>query len=54
MRALRKGQAALFNFPRDICGKARIVEQAFGLGTSALTEAIVLIRQRPAFSLHNV
>jgi IS6 family transposase len=32
MRALRKGQAELLNFTRDICGEARIVERAFGLG----------------------
>ena len=29
MRALRKGQAAMFNFTRDIRGEARIVERAF-------------------------
>jgi transposase-like protein len=40
MRALRKGQAAAFNITRDICGEARIVERAFGLGASALAEAV--------------
>jgi IS6 family transposase len=45
MRALRKGQAALFNFTRDICGEARIVERAFGLGASAISEAIALIEE---------
>ena len=40
MRALRKGQAALFNFTQDIRGEARLVERAFGIGASALTEAI--------------
>lgn len=40
MRALRKGQAAMFNLTRDIRGEARIVERAFGIGDSALTEAV--------------
>ena len=46
MRALRKGQARAFNVTGDICGKARIVERAFGLGTSALAEAVQLINER--------
>jgi IS6 family transposase len=46
MRALRKGQAAAFNITRDICGEASIVERAFGLGTSALAEAVQLISER--------
>jgi IS6 family transposase len=29
--------------PRDICGEARIVERAFGVGPSALSETIALI-----------
>ena len=40
MRALRKGQAAIFNLTQDVRGEARIVERAFGIGVSALTEAI--------------
>ena len=32
MRALRKGQAAIFNLTGDIRGEARIVERAFGIG----------------------
>jgi IS6 family transposase len=43
MRALRKGHAAIFNLTHDICGEARIVERAFGLGASALGEAIALV-----------
>jgi hypothetical protein len=39
MRALRKGQAAVFNLTGDIRREARIVERAFGIGPSALTEA---------------
>jgi transposase-like protein len=46
MRALRKGQAAVFNLTQNICGEARIVERAFGLGASALAEAVALIDQR--------
>ena len=37
MRALHKGQAAIFNLTRDIVGEARLVERAFGLGPCALT-----------------
>jgi IS6 family transposase len=43
MLSLRKGQAAIFNLTCDICGEVRIVERAFGLGPSALTETIALI-----------
>lgn len=46
MRALRKGQAAAFNITRDIRGEARIVERAFGLGASALAEAVQFVNQR--------
>jgi IS6 family transposase len=42
-RALRKGQAAIFNLTRDIRGEARIVERAFGIGPSALAETITLV-----------
>ena len=45
MRALRKGQAAAFNITRDICGEARLVERAFGLGASALSEVVQLMTQ---------
>jgi IS6 family transposase len=45
MRALRKGQATIFNLTRDICGEMRIVERAFGIGPSALTETIALIEK---------
>ena len=43
MRALRKGQARAFNITRDICGEARLVERAFGLGASPLAEAVRLV-----------
>ena len=43
MRALRKGQTAIFNLTCDLCGEARIVERAFGLGASALAEAVALM-----------
>ena len=45
MRALRKRQAAIFNLTRDICGEMRIVERAFGIAPSALTETIALIEK---------
>jgi len=47
MRALRKGQAAMFNLTRDICGEACLAERAFGLGARALTEVVQLISKRP-------
>lgn len=43
MRALRKGQAAIFNLTGDIRGEARIVERAFGVGPSALTKVVAMI-----------
>lgn len=46
MRALRKGQASAFNLTRDIRGKARIVERAFGLDASALAEAAQFLNER--------
>ncbi|MCZ7859139.1 IS6 family transposase [Agrobacterium salinitolerans] len=45
MRALRKGQAAIFNLTGDIRGEARIVERAFGIGLTALTEAVALLAE---------
>jgi len=46
MRALRKGQAAIFNLTQDIRGEARIVERAYGLGACALAEAVAMIGER--------
>jgi transposase, IS6 family len=46
MRALRKGQAAIFNVTRDIVGEARLVERVFGLGPCTLTEAVQLVGER--------
>ncbi len=46
MRALHKNQAAIFNITRDIRGEARLVERAFGLGASALAEAVQFVSQR--------
>jgi len=45
MRALSKGQAAIFNLTGDVCGETRIVERAFGIGPSALTEVVALLAQ---------
>ena len=44
MRALRKGQAGIFNFQGGIVGEARIVERAFGVGPGALAEAMALLQ----------
>ena len=49
MRALRKGQARAFNVTSDIRGEARIVERAFGLGASALAEAVQFINEQLEF-----
>jgi IS6 family transposase len=46
MHALRKGQAALFNLTQDIGGEARIVERAFGIGASALAEAVAVMGEK--------
>jgi len=46
MRALRKGQAAIFNLTQDIRGEARIVERAFGIGPGALAEAVAVIGEK--------
>ena len=46
MRALRKGQASAFTITGDICGQARPIGRAFGLGASALSEAVRLITTR--------
>lgn len=43
MRALRKGQAAIFNLTGGVRGEARIVERAFGIGARALAEAVAVI-----------
>ena len=40
MRALRKGQAAIFNLTRDMRGEARVVERAFGIGPCVLAETM--------------
>lgn len=45
MRALRKGQAAIFNLTGDVRGKDRIIERAFGIGRTVLTEAVALLAQ---------
>lgn len=45
MRALRKGQAAIFNLTSDVRGEARIVERAFGIGPSAISEVMAILTQ---------
>ena len=46
MRAFRKSQVGIFNITRDICGEARIVERVFGLGPSALAEAVEFVGEQ--------
>jgi len=46
MRALRQGQAAIFNIMRDIHGEARLVERAFGLGACALADTMQFVSER--------
>jgi transposase, IS6 family len=43
MRALRKGQAVAVNITRDMRGEARLIERAFGIGPSALAEAVLFV-----------
>ena len=45
MRALRKGQARPWCLQPGIRGEVRLIERAFGIGPSALTEAVQLIEQ---------
>lgn len=44
MRALRKGQASIFNMTRNMKGEALLVERAFGIGPSAVAEAVQLTK----------
>ena len=48
MRALRKGQAAMFAIQSGIVGEARLVERAFGIGPCALSEAMALLQNHLA------
>ena len=48
MRTLRKGQAGIFALQGGIVGEARIVERAFDLGPSAMTEAVAAPQDRLA------
>jgi transposase, IS6 family len=41
MHALRKGQAKLWMLSPGIRGEVRLVERAFGLGPSIMTEAML-------------
>lgn len=45
MHALHKGQDPTFNPTDDLHGEAGIIERAFGIGPSALAEAVALIDQ---------
>src|SRR3546814_1344292 len=45
MRALRKGQARAWCLQPGIMGEVRLVERAFGIGPSALTETMIIDRK---------
>ena len=45
MRALRKGQARAWCLQPGIRGEVRLVERAFGIGPSALTETVTMLNQ---------
>ena len=48
MRALRKGQAAMFSIQGGIIGEARIVERAFGVGPCVVAEAMAWLQDHLA------
>ena len=48
MRALRRGQAAMFSIPGGIVGQARIVECAFGVGRCVRSEAVAWLQDHLA------
>ena len=48
MRALRKGQAAMFSIQSGIVGEARLVERAFSIGPCALSETMALLQDHLA------
>ena len=48
MRALRKGQAAMFSIQCGIVGETQIVERAFGVGPCVLTEAMAWLQDHLA------
>jgi len=45
MRALRKGQAQGWCLQPGIMGEVRLVERAFGIGPSALTETMIMLNK---------
>ena len=40
MRALKKGQAKIWQYQKGITGEVRLVERAFGIGQSAIADAM--------------
>ena len=45
MRALRKGQARAWCLQPGIRGEVRLIERSFGIGPSAMTEAMAMLNQ---------
>ena len=50
MRALRKGQARPWCIQPGIRGEVRLIERAFGIGPSALTEAMEMLNHHFNFA----
>jgi IS6 family transposase len=46
MRALRNGQAAIFNLTQDMRGETWIVERSCGLGPSVIAETMQFVSER--------
>jgi hypothetical protein len=45
MRVPKKGKAALWKYQHGIAGEVRLVERAFGLGSSGMADAMYRLRQ---------
>ncbi|MFV0322539.1 MAG: DDE-type integrase/transposase/recombinase, partial [Alphaproteobacteria bacterium] len=43
MRAIKKGQAVIGQIQKGVWGEIRMIERAFGIGKSAIAEAVDLI-----------
>jgi transposase, IS6 family len=48
MRALRKGQARVFNLTRDPIGEKRMIEPAFGVGPCVMEETMAWLEEQLA------
>ena len=48
MRALKKNQGRCFNFQGGIKGEVRMIERAFGLGPSVMSEVMDIVKKELA------